>query len=431
VKNPTTRSAALAATTIAALALGGMFALPAAAETGPVPANPPAPQTLPTLPTIPPLPTIVNDTALVWQGFRHEWTYNHRVNRLGDYVRSQSCLQDVCSATIGHTASSGVGPDTATYRSYYATVNAPGVKFLAGETNLVVRGEEGVTSTVTKPVVVTVPQSMRGRPATVLLNGFDLIAIDALDEPADADKVEDFDLGVSNALINPFDLSTLNFNVTFSFKGACKSVECEWLDTRLDYQLTVRYLLVSAESTDLVTHAPVVLQRGPYTWPEPCLLGPVTQACADREISPASVGAAGARTFTIGANPDFGKLLLGIQRVRLSMDVEHYLLNWDQQLGDVTYNRFTGQVTAFDRQFFKQWRYGMADTYPQGAAASGDSGTAGLALTLAPLAFSNSACVRDNQFIGGSFQPPTGAGNSSAGAVDETPLSYAKASACT
>jgi hypothetical protein len=112
------------------------------------------------------------------------------------------------------------------------------------------------------------------------------------------------------------------------------------------------------------------------------------------------------------------------------MDVEHYLLTWDQQLGDVAYNRFNGQVTAFHRQFFKQWRYGMADTYAQGAGAFGDSGTATLQLTLAPLAFANSACVRDNQFVGGSFEPPTGAGNTSPQAVDETPVSYAKASAC-
>jgi hypothetical protein len=372
----------------------------------------------------PPLLDPSTDTALVWQGFQHGWTYNHRVNRLGDYLRGQTCgAGGACTATVGHTASSGVGPDTASYTSYRATVSAPGVRFLDGETSLVLRGEEGVTTTVTRQITVAAPPSMRGRGATVLLNGFDLVAIDAVDEPADADQIEDFDLHVGDAAFDPT-TNSLRFPVSFSFRGACRTLECEWLDTRLDYRLAVRYLLVSGPPSAMDTLARTQLQRGPYSWVEDCLT-----VCPNPEITPASVNATGTTTFHVAAQPQFTRLLLGIQSVRLSTDIEHYLLNWNSHLGQVGFQPATGTVTAFNEQFFKQWRRHMADTYLAGLGAIDDAGTATLQLGLAPMAFLDSACVRTNQTVAGSFEPPPGNGEDP-NTAQETPVSFSRESAC-
>lgn len=47
------------------------------------------------------------NTAVVWRGFEHSWSYNHRINRIGNYVKM------VSNDPYGyHASASGLGSDT-------------------------------------------------------------------------------------------------------------------------------------------------------------------------------------------------------------------------------------------------------------------------------------------------------------------------------
>ena len=36
------------------------------------------------------------ETALIWNGFAHQWGYNHRLNRLGNWIGPMACERDGC-----------------------------------------------------------------------------------------------------------------------------------------------------------------------------------------------------------------------------------------------------------------------------------------------------------------------------------------------
>ncbi len=78
------------------------------------------------------------DWFVVWQGFEHAWTHNHRWNRFGNWVEAlDECAQARCFG-MAHSAASGTSRDTATFEGELAQVTAPGVGFaqLAGDMNL-------------------------------------------------------------------------------------------------------------------------------------------------------------------------------------------------------------------------------------------------------------------------------------------------------
>ena len=74
------------------------------------------------------------NTFAVWQGFSHYWTYNHRLNRLGDFI-AQSSGEENKACTLMHTAATGLGKDSATFQSRFAIVIAPDISFFAGKIN--------------------------------------------------------------------------------------------------------------------------------------------------------------------------------------------------------------------------------------------------------------------------------------------------------
>jgi|GEM_PF-7014086 len=87
------------------------------------------------------------NSALIWQGFTQEWSYNHRLNRLGDYIASQSIQQDTLMARIHHNASTGTGTDAGPYGSFYSYIAVNDVHFTTGDTTFLISGTEGQMST--------------------------------------------------------------------------------------------------------------------------------------------------------------------------------------------------------------------------------------------------------------------------------------------
>src|SRR5437868_4718032 len=76
--------------------------------------------------------------AIIWQGFHHQWTYNHRINCIGDYV--ELYIDTSNSPRSTHLSASGSGPDITTYDSYYTLVESDDIVFLPADQSIILSG---------------------------------------------------------------------------------------------------------------------------------------------------------------------------------------------------------------------------------------------------------------------------------------------------
>lgn len=161
--------------------------------------------------------------ATIWQGFHHAWEYNHRLNRLGSYVRlAPDPNGEGPRAVVGHTAASGTGGDAAHFAEYVTRVQADGVAFQAGAGETEIDCMRGVTTPFRIRVedLPLAPELVDRERYTVILNGFDLIA------SRHADKLIAFDLEVTDPTIYVAGAKA-RFNILGSMKFDCRTAECQ------------------------------------------------------------------------------------------------------------------------------------------------------------------------------------------------------------
>ncbi|HKJ69905.1 MAG TPA: hypothetical protein VKA68_18260 [bacterium] len=69
-------------------------------------------------------PGEITGAVAIWQGFEHHWTYNHRLNRFGDYVYTVSRTDNLNEAFVTHTGATGLGRDTGTSVTNYSLLSS-------------------------------------------------------------------------------------------------------------------------------------------------------------------------------------------------------------------------------------------------------------------------------------------------------------------
>ncbi|MFP4394639.1 MAG: hypothetical protein ACLFTI_05180 [Anaerolineales bacterium] len=164
--------------------------------------------------------------ATIWQGFHHAWEYNHRLNRLGSYVRMTPDPNEPNGerppAVVGHTAASGTGGDTAHFAEYVTCVQADGVAFQAGEGETEIECMRGVMTPFRIRVedLPLAPDLVGRERYTIILNGFDLTA------RRHSDKLIAFDLEITDPTIYA-DRAKARFNILGSMKFDCRTGECQ------------------------------------------------------------------------------------------------------------------------------------------------------------------------------------------------------------
>jgi hypothetical protein len=166
----------------------------------------------------------------IWQGFRHTWEYNHRLNRFGSYITRRRGKDGRSCAVVGHTAASGTGNDTAHFDDCVAEVNgAQGVAVQTGVVQAVAECQRGdLTTFVVRVDDLPLDPALQGRDVyTVLLNGFDLFATEH------SEKVMTFDLEVSEPTLCD-DARAIRFYVMGDLRFDCRSPECQLLPVRLE-----------------------------------------------------------------------------------------------------------------------------------------------------------------------------------------------------
>ncbi len=99
--------------------------------------------------------TLYADAAVLWRGFTHEWSYNHRLNRLGSYIENPLDFTGFpFTATLCHTSATGLGPDVGTFSGYYSYLAANGVSIQTGKKEIRFSGNLGDMHTASFEVLV-------------------------------------------------------------------------------------------------------------------------------------------------------------------------------------------------------------------------------------------------------------------------------------
>jgi hypothetical protein len=209
----------------------------------------------------------------IWQGFHHVWEYNHRVNRMGDWIDDIDLGVDY-NANAYHSAASGIGPDKNEYTTFLTRVKtSKEIHFSNLKKEIIIQGMEGTVEAQSVQLSVEIPATSI-TDAVVLLNGFDIYARPVGSEQllgdGDADKLFNLSINTSSISINPSgNTTTINFELNTSLGADCASVECSSGSENdfFDYLLTVHLQIIAGENGSLKVTSESLAQN--YSWEQP------------------------------------------------------------------------------------------------------------------------------------------------------------------
>lgn len=267
---------------------------------------------------------------LIWRGFSHSWTYNHRINRLGSYVTTKG------GAPLSvHTAASGLGADSCYYTSFYSQVQSPLCNFHEGVLNIKLYGKEKQLITKTVEVAIPAPAAMKNQDQYIcLLNGFDLRAI------GNADKLQFLRFSVEDAYYAPA-VNELRFKVKVSIVVNCQSFECSRFNQKTTYDLDIYYLIIAGEHNHLSATPHIITEN--YPW--------------DKRIE----STATPKHSTIVGNKEYfhSNAAVGIKSLAITLDDAHWMLQYHCNVTPLDYVPELGKASISTDLFFQEWQQGM------------------------------------------------------------------------
>ncbi|MCS6905048.1 MAG: hypothetical protein RML72_06145 [Bacteroidia bacterium] len=270
------------------------------------------------------------NVAILWRGFRHSWQYNHRLHRLGDMPQTIKCDPSGCNATFLHTGSAASEQDVAEFQSYYSILFSNKVQFIQGQDSLILTGKEGEICRAEKTIRVPLPASLPFQEKySVILNGFDLIAMD------EAENMQIFSIEVSDAFIAE---NSLEFIATGALQAECTGGGCKFSNTITQYLLRFNYILLIGGNSYSATTA--ILNRNVY-WD--------TKHMPEPEIPRQSIKGDTLRSYP-QAVPAF-------QKIEFKLDRPHFFVALHAALHPENYQK--GSLTLRPDLFFFQWEEEM------------------------------------------------------------------------
>lgn len=326
----------------------------------------------------------LDDSVILWRGFRHKWHYNHRWNRFGDYVKVLSHNGTRARANLVHTSASGIGSDSAWYTSYYYGIAAEEVSFHYDEKEIILEGKEN--KPIKEPIHVssTAKGDMKNRTNfRTVLNGFELYSL------TEAKKVINFKLKIGKT---SYDKSSgkINFDIDIELKMGCSTEDChshspfqggassgasspfeyqhpdqvqeehEEIQAEYDkvrYKMKVAYVIIG-DSHEAVK---VTVQEfhNRYKW----------DADNELEMEPHSHNIKGDDSGSYGA------AAIVFKEIELQLDGEHWMYEWWSIINQKDYDGGKGKARLyFDLHLlFKQWAKGMKKIQPFSQRKSGSA----------------------------------------------------------
>jgi len=299
-----------------------------------------------------------NDTAVLWRGFRHAWSYNHRLSRLGSWVDTSCRMEGPrpgsttanCDYTVGHSAASGSGADDASFRDAYTELSGEGIGFRQSYETVRLEGKEmksgpqNQTISGAEEVTVRLNDDLENYDDyTVLLNGFDTHT-----KSPPAAKIIDFEIGVSDP--KTVTSNELTFDVKYRVLMDCDSAECKGGFGKgvqdIDYPLDIHYLVVGGNQSRLNVESASVDDA--YSW-EACD-GVAHFNCGDsgrKELDYEDH----IRSETISSKDDYSVNTVGYKSFSINLDSEAHFTELDMVVG----GNDMANYEAHALQFFKEW----------------------------------------------------------------------------
>lgn len=280
------------------------------------------------------------NTFTVWQGFSNYWTYNHRLNRLGDFVQ-QSSENTNKSCILTHTAATGLGKDSAYFQSNYAIIKCNDISFFAGKEHFDLRGKEGNTCTITKNIEFKPNENLRNKEVYIaLLNGFDITAI------KDADKLQLLNIQIENPVYDRAN-NVLKFSIIASLNTDCKSLECDWLHDDFNYILDIHYLMIAGNRNNLSQQEIAYNQK--ISWDK------------ETEIKSSPI------QKTIPLNTGYTNGFLAYKNISIQIDHQQHYLGFENFIDNVNIQNNTLQFTH--HLFYNNWTTNMKKSAASGKQA--------------------------------------------------------------
>lgn len=343
------------------------------------------------------------DLFVVWRGFTHSWTHNHRWNRFGNWVEPRECGSARCWG-LAHAAASGTSQDTAAFTAPYTEVGLPGAGFVQVTSEHIITDLIGGTDPWTHVVNVKIPlgdlepalaERLRRRSNYVAwFNGWDLVSA----EGERAAKPIDFAM----ELDTPVYLKT-DDAISVVWRGflrmGCSTPECRPEDTSFTYRISPRLAILGFD--DEVTVYGAQRTEHEYEWDAANhVLGHGNNDSAT-ELEPAPVSGG----FSV-AEPQADHVPV-LTRVYMHLfhwaDVNYvdmHMLEWRSTLRNL--GRDGSMINYEVDLLFKNWIPGMARFQ---AFAYPDVGAATMRVDLKLLEFPNATRVVDGTWEGSHTWP--------------------------
>lgn len=288
--------------------------------------------------------------AFLWNGFRHRWTYNHRLNRMGDYLTGLDCEEieanelprSHCRSTLVHTGASGTGADTLSFTSQFAEIVAPEASFQTVRIKMRFDGREEREIRIDRHITISPGENLERRADyTVLLNGFDVYTEGAR---AKAKKVKRFRVWVGDDVVES-DAGELTFDAGAVMDMNCDSFECKQQSNRVRYTMEVRFLVIGHDGT--VTVTPKQFETN-YSWSR------------KTELNESDVPINGRTNVIQGAKSGFESAVAGFREIDFDLSrkgryKDHWYVGWTNAIRKFEYDASEGRAEFDLRLMFKEW----------------------------------------------------------------------------
>lgn len=284
----------------------------------------------------------------VWQGFEHQWKYNHRLNRLGDYIaQSAETKHEKKYFSSVHTGATGLGKDSATFKSYFSTIKTNDAIYFPGVEQFTLKGKQGQYYEHTRVIYVPKSYLKNQNKYASILNGFDIVS------NAGADKIQMLHIAIADAIpSNKKDTLILKIKIALVFN--CTSFECNRFNKNFDYKITIRYLLLGA------SHHKMNVSTIPYhhtiNWTKKEFLSPIAyqNSCV--------------------VNANFNSAFLAYQQISIILNTDHWFVSLANAITNVAYDKSKQKITYNTTSYFKQWEKDMQKASTQSKFSSAKSG---------------------------------------------------------
>ena len=148
----------------------------------------------------------------LWRGFRHNWKYNHRTNRLGSFIHETKK-----EYFTTHTGASGTGADLLNFQDEYTIIDAKNTSFTIQKVSFNLKGKKGNTLAFRKDIIIKTNASDKNKNFGALINGFDLVS------NTNSSKLHLLDFRLEKIIKN----NKVSYAIIGAINLDCKSVECK------------------------------------------------------------------------------------------------------------------------------------------------------------------------------------------------------------